>query len=816
VSLIAWFLLALLVGVDGWLASGCFVPYLTGAEPEYLLLLRPLSSLVAWCAGAAILWMLAGRAVNLRSLKGAQLLAPLLLLALPLVSVALLASPLRRSVAPWLYVSIDMQAWLLITIGALVAVQIGRTSDRFDIEPWLERIDRLDVTSSARWWLDASLAAVLVTASLASSPPLRFQSVVNGDEPKYLRYLENWYRGRGMDVADLGPISELPAGFEQDLSGNFRSLGPALRSVADDLQADSRRLVGLPAPPRPGPARSGGGWFVDGQHGGVYQMHNPGISLLLLPGYLVDRAISRTHVWHPQFPSDLYFTNAILLILYVLWGRAVFRLLWTYTGHALIAWLLASIVLLGVQGSAFAYQYYPEAAAGLVAALVARYALLSDDGRRRSAIGYGLLAGFLPWLHLRFLPLMVAAVAAVAWTRRRDRQAALWFGAGVALPLVVLALYSYHVTGSMTPWALYALAKEEPLFSVMRVWRDLPALWLDRTWGLIAHAPVYLFALPGLWWTWHKQRQAAIAVGVALLVLAIPAAGHGYTAAYTTPVRLIAAVVPFLALPVADAVITYRSSSWWMALFGLLGVMTVHNGLAYNLNLNKSEEWLHASSISGWLFPLLLPDLEAGQRLRQPLTLVWIVVTIGLLCAPLIARRMRRTPAPSRHWSHGAVAVTVIVVFAFLSSAAGALSGVRFNRTFLLYPGDARDRLIHFELTEHPGLRWSSVNGRADLKAYFPNPEGTTTTLTMKSEHPRPRSAVEIAIEVRRPGNRPGWGTARVDFGDHTPPMSLSIEDTARIQHVYAQPGEYQVKATVELWGLPGREISETVRVDQE
>jgi hypothetical protein len=270
-------------------------------------------------------------------------------------------------------------------------------------------------------------------------------------------------------------------------------------------------------------------------------------------------------------------------------------------------------------------------------------------------------------------------------------------------------------------------------------------------------------------------------------------------------------------LPIADALIALARSRWWIASFGVLAAISVHNGLVYNVHLNKAQESLLGSTISGWLFPVLLPDFETGRALHQPLTPVWIAVAAGLLCVPLVAARtLRQSPAPRAQWSPAAVVLIVLLLFASLSSAAGAVSGVRFNPAFMMHPGDARDRLIHFELTEHPAVRWSSINERVDLKTYFPNPDGTSTTLTVRPERPSARDAVDIAIEIRRPGNRPGWGTARVDFGDGSPAMSLSVEDTARIQHVYGQPGEYQVQATIELWGLPSRTISETLRVDQE
>jgi hypothetical protein len=368
----------------------------------------------------------------------------------------------------------------------------------------------------------------------------------------------------------------------------------------------------------PGRASSQGGWFVDGKRGGVYQVHNPGISFLLFPGYLIDRAASATQLWHPQFPTNLYGTGAIVLLLYLLWGLSLFNLLRSHTQHAAASWIIAAMLFLSVPVTAFAYQYYPEVAAGLIVALLVRYAVLSTDGRRLAAVSHGLLAGFLPWLHLRFAPLTLLAVVGFALTRRRDRRALASFGAGLVLPLAALAFYDYHVTGSLMPWALYALVPDAELFSAARAWRDFPAIWLDRTWGLVGHAPIYLFALPWLWSVVEEEPRIASRRGHFGLAIAVPAAGHGYTGAFTTPSRLIAAVLPLLALPIAESVLAYASSRSFVAAFALLGVISVQNGFTYNVHLIKSEASLHAATIGGWLFPLLLPDLEAPSRFTQP------------------------------------------------------------------------------------------------------------------------------------------------------------------------------------------------------
>ena len=783
--------LGLLIGVNAWLLAGCVVPYLEGTVPDYLILLPSFVNLAFWCAVGIVTVLL------VRAVHPGEHLSPLLLLVLPLVSVAMLATPLRAYAAPWLYVGIDLRPWLFLAIAILLAFPVRRASARL-----------------AGRWLEISLVAVLATASLLSSPTARFQSVLIGDEPKYLRYLENWYRGRGMDVAELGPSTDLPPDFRPDLVGNVRHLGGGARQIASDLMSDVRRRLGLAAPP-PLHATSQGGWFVDGKRGGVYQVHNPGLSFLLMPGYVVDRTVGRTFAWNPQFPTDLYATNVTVLVLYLLWGVALFRLLRTYTGDATLSWLITIVLFLSLPVSAFAYQYYPEVAAGLLLTMLMTFAVLSTESRLLRVGAYGFAAGFLPWLHPRFLPLTLGAAVAVAITRRRERRAIGVFLTGLGIPLILMGAYYYYVTGSAMPWALYSLMPDAALFSASRAWRDLPAFWFDRSWGLVAHAPVYLFALPGLWLVWRKNRAVALAILYAVLAIAIPAAGHGYTGAFTTPLRLVAAVVPLLALPLAEATMAFAGITWFRLAMILAAVISVQTGFTYNAHLVKSEAFLHGATIGGWMFPLLLPDFDAA-RLAQPMTMVWLAVTVGLLAYPVLQLRSPNRVSSERGWSLTATAATVIVVFVIASSAVGALTGLRFKPAFMLYAGDARDRAIRFELNERPGFRWSSQRGAIDLASYFPNPEGTAATLTLQPEAPTVQQPVEFSIDARRPGNRPAWGTATVDFGDGSPVERVPIEGTTRRAHAYSSAGDYRVSVDVALWGLPRRQITRVVRVAQD
>src|SRR4029453_15112462 len=152
----AWvLLLATVIALNGWLRTGCLVPYLVEREPEYLLLLPSPLWLTVWFIAAAAILIVVRRAV--------RQLMPILLLTLPLVALALLASPLRRAAGPWLYFGFDLFWWLVAAVVALIVV---------------ERRPSLSIPSRSRWRFELALAIVLLASSLLVSPRLRFQSVL--------------------------------------------------------------------------------------------------------------------------------------------------------------------------------------------------------------------------------------------------------------------------------------------------------------------------------------------------------------------------------------------------------------------------------------------------------------------------------------------------------------------------------------------------------------------------------------------------------------------------------------------------------------
>jgi hypothetical protein len=806
--------LAVLVALNAWVFAGDLAPVVESTVPDYVFLSPPVGQLTLSALLSILLLTVLHVAVvcriddvvswhNLFEWRRVSYLSPLLLLVLPLLTVAALGSPLRSYATPWLFLFIDLQGWFFLAVAVLQGRSIRVLTGHERIWWIPRRFARLATWSGLNIWLEMTLAASLAGAALIASPSDRFSSWVTGDEPKYLRFMENWYRGQGLDISNFPPIQELPDD-EPHLVRNLRHVWSGLSALKRDLSSDARHLIAFRAlPARPGPTGHVG-WFIDGKNGGLYQVHNPGISFLLLPGYVIDRYfLNWTSEGHPQFPTHLYATNGTQLILYVLWGVALFRLIFAYTGNPWLSWLLAWLAMVSLPATAFSYQYYPEVAAGLVLTLLAVHLSSPDTATPRApaALLYGFISGGLAWLHLRF---GLAAVVAGVWysfVHRHSSRTLIWYWLAFAAPLVTLALYDYHITGNLLPWTLYDAIPDNPGLSMSRAIHDSPGFWFDRTSGLCALAPIYLVAAPGLL-PFLRQRPL-IAVPICLFgstVIGLSAA-HGWQGGSSTPLRLVTAVVPFLMLPAAETVARYRRSRWFVAIFSLVAVLSVHNSLTYNRNLVRMSQDLSLSgeSVSGWNTPLLFPTLDRLYHVTDAPSWFWIAVTAILIALPTLPplRRNAVVDAHRRRVPWPAATAVVLVAFALTGSLIGAHTGMLFSGPHLIDQNDVRYQLMRRYLAGDWGISWSAVHGLSNPTTLFPNSDQPQIEVVPQALEIQVNEPMKVRVNTRDRQGLFEWGMATVHFGDGASAPPTAVVGPEDFIHTYSKRGDFRL--TVEF-----------------
>ena len=443
-------------------------------------------------------------------------------------------------------------------------------------------------------------------------------------------------------------------------------------------------------------ARHTGLGFVAGKNGGSYQVHNPGVSLLMLPAYYVDRAfVPIQPESRAQWPSSLHAVNTFFLLVYAGWTILMFRFLQKCGATRPTAWIASLIFTMSLPASAFPFQYYPELAAGLFISAVGAHILFGDDRSPGRSFVFGLLAGYLIWLHVRFtLEALALAVGALVLWRGQWRRL-LAFGGGIAIPIVLFALYAYRITGSAMPSALWMAEGSDANFNFVGMIKNSAGYLVDREWGLFAHSPVFLLAIPGYWWMAREKPKVAFMCALVFLALLLPAAGK--TLVQTTPGRLIVGVIPFGAAPMIE-VLDKRSRAVLIA-FGLLAIVSLDNALSYNLYHYRHGDTLVDWSFSGWKVNLLFP-----QESRRPWTIsaangallvAWLAILIALAIAPAVRQwRSERpqSPRPPLALGQQAIAMQVfaaVIAFVLLGTATSAMTRDWTSARFLIPPEEA-------------------------------------------------------------------------------------------------------------------------------
>jgi hypothetical protein len=654
-----------------------------------------------------------------------------------------------------------------------------------------------------------ALFSLVVGWTIVTTPNLRWSGMLHGDEPKYLRYSDALAQGHGFDVSSRVPFGDQPANARPAWLGNLRQLARAIVVDVRALASDLRSFASDPSGFRWNRVGGVEGFFT-GRHGGVYQIHPPGLSLLLVPGYTIDRyLLGGEPGYQNEFPSRLVMTTTTMVVLLGACAVALYRLLRRALDDVRLAWAWAAIGTLMLPLSAFGFQIYPEAPAALLILSVLNVIRLHPPSRARLA-GAAAGAAALVWLHPRLM--VVAAVLMALAMLRADRAGRRAVVAVAAAVFATFCAYNYHATGSGSPLAVFDVFASEVSVAVSGVPVNLLAYAFDRTWGVFAHTPLLLVAPAGLALMWRQDRTSAIGIAAIVLAAAVPAAAHSLSAAGGTPGRLVAAVMPLLIWPVAVfARQAWRSRSV-AALVALLAVISLDNAISYNLDHVKSYGPLRDWSATGWkvhqMFPAIRGDVWDTSWLN-------FGVLIGLLAGVIGVAiwAMRDTHAGSddrprqvivgarQRGSEDPRAGLIIAGFILVSTAATAAIGQWTRGDYLPRPGVALMAAAD-AIAPRDGCRGCLSSARASVQWRDLQPE--VDRFRIETDADGETLVVRVAVETD--SGRVALTRVRCDFGDGVESPWTAVLDRRDLQHRYARPGRYELVTWVE-WGSGGHRI---------
>ncbi len=376
--------------------------------------------------------------------------------------------------------------------------------------------------------------------------------------------------------------------------------------------------------------------------GRPFPAHSPGLPLLLAPVYaLGGRALCA--VLFALFAATL--------------AEQVRRLALLATGSpqaALAAWAVA----IGPPVALYSFHTYTELPSALALALSLRL-LLEDAGVGRAALAAGLV-GALPWLHPKMIP-AAAVLGALGLARLRGRPR-LAFLAVAASEVAALCLFYWRIFGRPTPLAVYGGVPQDESGQPLQA---LVGLLLDRSFGLLPHAPLFLLALAGLPFLRGRWRRLApqLLVGAAVLAPVLP--WRMWWGGQCPPARFLVPLVPLLAVLAALRVAAGGTglARWRTALAALGAAYVLFVGvqperlLLVNRGSRPTRLW-EALSASPGQAAHYLPSLIARQPDDWRVATVWLLALGALLALDLLASRRRRVDA----WFSGLALPAIVLL----------------------------------------------------------------------------------------------------------------------------------------------------------
>ena len=211
--------------------------------------------------------------------------------------------------------------------------------------------------------------------------------------------------------------------------------------------------------------------------------------------------------WHPVFLSLVilpgfalagYRGAGVTMVLFMsLSALFVFLILKRFAGERKSA-LVTLFFFFTYPVLAYSFRIYPEVVTVFLLSLGIWACIRYKESERTSCLVLaGSTAALFPLLHPKFI-VLTFAVALLAFLVARDRlRKLLYFFAPVGVALVLLALWTYYLYGPNIVRGLTMTGEAGRFFGKGSPW-GVFGLYIDRVWGLLPYAPLYLLLFCGM------------------------------------------------------------------------------------------------------------------------------------------------------------------------------------------------------------------------------------------------------------------------------------------------------------------------------
>jgi hypothetical protein len=461
-------------------------------------------------------------------------------------------------------------------------------------------------------WSRAAFVPITILLYLGVASRTQSQVGAEGDEPHYLMVTESLLRDH--DLA-------LDRDYEE---GRYRAFYRTRPELAPHFR-------------------------VRGRAGEIYSLHAIGLSVLILPAYALG-----------GYPAASFF----MALLAALLAREIRALVRAASGSDGIAQAVGWIAALSPPLVHYAGLIFTEVPAALAVAWVLRKGSESGERSWFKALWIGVALAALPWLNVRYVPIALLLLLYLLAARTARSGALALVVPGVA-SATGLALYHAALYGFLDPRRVYGVRRE---FSAALLPEGLAGLLLDQEFGLLAYAPVFALAVPGLVGLWRSSRRlAAVVFALIGVVLFTAGAWPMWRGGFNPPARFLLPLVPVLAFAVAA-----RLRSGFGAGAALLVAWGVFTGLAGGVQprlVHRDRDgtaplWRELSGAEEWT--RLLPGYVLADPDRHRLAAVWAAALA------LAVASWRRPASPAASLGLGTLGLLAATGTASVASHAGS------------------------------------------------------------------------------------------------------------------------------------------------
>ena len=359
------------------------------------------------------------------------------------------------------------------------------------------------------------------------------------------------------------------------------------------------------------------------EDGKVLSPHNPGLSVLVIPGFGIGGLIGAQI--QMMIIAALTFSLAYILIVKI-------------SGEFWISWLTTLGVAVTAPAFIYSTEIYPEVPAALF--LIISILIIQRINRSNTwqAIGLLICLTSMVWLGVKYAPL--AGLVAIWGFWRMDSPRRSIFLVCTILSATLFTWFHLETFGGLTPYSVNLVYAGDGTINILgdhldftqRIYRPL-GLFIDERFGIGRWAPILLFVLPTAPLLWKITGSSRLILALILTQILIATFIAITMMGWWFPGRTIITVLPLMTLPLV--ILLMQSPLWVRLTLGVLGIysLVITALLAVSGHTREIVIAVDPFDMSSPIFQLIapmVPDYRMWNAHTWIFTVIWLLI-IGIL-----------------------------------------------------------------------------------------------------------------------------------------------------------------------------------------